>query len=117
MNKRARFVTIGLILLLAASLLPASVSHARGPQGRSATAGAPKDYSEIKGLSQPRYETMTESYEVEMDDGIMMYVEVVRPTKPGRYGTILELSPYHGTIADRIGSRILPGPKGPDGAP
>ena len=113
MNKRARFVTIGLILLIAASLLPASASHARGPQA----AGAPKDYSEIKGLSQPRYETMTESFEVEMDDGIMMYVEVVRPTKPGRYGTILELSPYHGTIADRIGSRILPGPKGPDGAP
>lgn len=117
MNKRARFVTIGLVLLVAVSLLPTTASHARGPQGRSATAGAPKNYSEIKGLSQPRYETMTESFEVEMDDGIMMYVEVVRPTKPGRYGTILELSPYHGTIADRIGSRILPGPKGPDGKP
>ena len=116
-NSRARFVTIGLILLVAGSLLPASASHARGPQGRSATAGAPKDYSEIKGLSQPRYETMTESFEVEMDDGIMMYVEVVRPAKPGRYGTILELSPYHGTAADRLGTRILPGPKGSDGAP
>jgi predicted acyl esterase len=46
-----------------------------------------------------------------MDDGVMMYVEVERPKAPGRFGTILELSPYHGTLADRMGTRVLPGPK------
>ena len=101
--------------LVAASVLPLSSSQASPVPDY--TAGPPKDYSKIKGLSQPRFETVRETYEVEMNDGIMMYVEVERPKVPGRFGTILELSPYHGTIADRIGSRILPGPKGDDGKP
>ncbi|MDQ3954620.1 MAG: CocE/NonD family hydrolase, partial [Actinomycetota bacterium] len=42
---------------------------------------------------------------------VMLHVEVVRPKTVKPYPTILELSPYHGTIADRSGTRILPGPK------
>src|SRR5687768_10654480 len=79
------------------------------------TTGAPKDYRKSKGLSQPRYATVRESYEVKMSDGVMMYVEVVRPTAKGRFGTILELSPYHGPSADRSGTRIFPGPEDDDG--
>jgi predicted acyl esterase len=52
-----------------------------------------------------------------MEDGTEIYIEVVRPKAPGRFATILELSPYHGTLADRDGTRILPGPKGQDGKP
>ena len=70
------------------------------------------DYTKIKGLSKAVYETRRESMLVPMRDGVKLYVEVVRPTKPGRYATILELSPYHGTNADRSGTRILPGPEG-----
>ena len=72
--------------------------------------GAPKDYTKTVGLSKPRYGIVREAYNVKMTDGISMYVEVVRPTVPGRWGTILELSPYHGTLADRSGTRIFPGP-------
>ena len=79
------------------------------------TTGAPEDYRRIKGLSQPRYPTVREAYQVKMSDGVLMYVEVVRPHAPGRYGTILELSPYHGTLADRAGTRIFPGPEDADG--
>jgi predicted acyl esterase len=40
----------------------------------------------------------------------------VRPNDPGkRFPVILEASPYHGTLADREGRRILPEPHGPDG--
>src|SRR5688572_4562874 len=110
MKKRLSLAVLG--ALIAAALSPLTGQASPVPQY---TAGPPKDYSEIKGLSQPRFETVRETYEVEMKDGIMMYVEVERPKAPGRFGTILELSPYHGTIADRIGSRILPGPKDKEG--
>lgn len=115
MSLRARLPVAALALLLAAILLPTSATAA-GAAGKSPlTAGKPMDYSNIKGLSQPRYETVREGFEVEMEDGIMMYVEVERPKAPGRFGTILELSPYHGTLADRLGTRILPGPKDKSG--
>ena len=42
---------------------------------------------------------------------VKLHVEVVRPKPVKPYATILEVSPYHGTIADRSGSRIFPGPK------
>jgi len=115
-NSRRALISL-LVALVAATLLPLSPGQATSLSPRQYTAGPPKDYSEIKGLSQPKYKTVHESYEVEMEDGIMMYVEVVRPKAPGRFGTILELSPYHGTIATRIGDRILPGPKDKEGNP
>ena len=42
---------------------------------------------------------------------VSVHVEVVRPKAVKEYPTILEASPYHGTIADRSGTRIFPGPK------
>ncbi len=74
-------------------------------------AGPPLDYKTNPGLSQPAYETKRESYMVPMYDGIEMYVEVVRPVDEGEFPVILELAPYHGTLLDRDGTRILPDPK------
>jgi predicted acyl esterase len=100
------------LALLAGSLAPAAAKPKLLTHSTKTTAGPPKDYSKNKGLSQPRFkDTVRETHLVEMEDGIQIYVEVVRPKAPGRYGTILELSPYHGTLADRSGTRILPGPK------
>lgn len=96
--------------LAASSLVPAPVA-ARA----AVTAGAPTDYTRVSGLSKPTYKTMRESFQVEMKDGTLIYVEVERPKAPGRFATILELSPYHGTLADRMGTRILPGPVDKDG--
>ena len=114
MTTRRRLSLALLGALMVAALAPLSTHASPLPVY---TAGPPKDYSEIKGLSQPKFETVRETFEVEMEDGIMMYVEVERPKAPGRYGTILELSPYHGTLADRMGTRILPGPKDEAGNP
>lgn len=81
--------------------------------------GAPTDYTKVSGLSKPVYDkTILESYEVPMWDGINLYVEVTRPD-PKKYGkkrfpVVMEASPYHGTIADRDGTRIFPDPR--DGA-
>jgi uncharacterized protein len=64
-------------------------------------------------------ETIRESFEVEMFDGESLYVEVIRPD-PEKYQigprpVIMEASPYHGTIADRSGTRIFPDPKDEEG--
>lgn len=107
-----KFVAAALLVLVGAALLvPASAGRA------ASSSRAPANYTKTKGLSQPRYETVRESFEVEMADGVKMYVEVERPKASGRFATILELSPYHGTLADRMGTRILPGPKGEAGQP
>ena len=42
---------------------------------------------------------------------VRVHIEVVRPKEVKPYPVILEASPYHGTIADRSGTRIFPGPK------
>ncbi len=83
-------------------------------------AGPPQDYTQTANLSQPVFseeEVVREVFEVPMHDGIHMYVEVVRPAADGNYPVILEASPYHGTLADRDGTRILPEPRDEDGAP
>ncbi|HVF53220.1 MAG TPA: CocE/NonD family hydrolase [Actinomycetota bacterium] len=92
-------------MLLMSALSPASARRSSAPDG-----GRPVDYVKLKGLSQPKYETVREVFEVPMEDGINLYVEVERPKAEGRFPVILELSPYHGTVADRLGTRILPGP-------
>ena len=50
-------------------------------------------------------------------DGEDLYLEVVRPAGPGPYPVVLESSPYHGTLADRDGTRILPEPLDDEGRP
>jgi len=92
------------IALLLASLLATALAV---PSRAAATSF---DYTLVKGLSQPSHGTRRDTALVPMRDGVKLYVEVVRPRTPGRFATILELSPYHGTAADRSGTRILPGP-------
>jgi predicted acyl esterase len=91
----------GLSCLVAASLLP---SAATGAPHR------PQDYSRIGHLSEARFETKRTAHLVPMSDGERLYVEIVRPTVAGRFPVLLESSPYHGTLEDRNGTHILPGP-------
>ncbi len=82
----------------------------------STAAGPPADYTETKNLSQPLYADIARTvHKVPAFDGEELYLEVVKPTAPGRYPVILEASPYHGTLADRDGTRILPEPRDEDG--
>jgi uncharacterized protein len=104
-----------LSLVAAVLMLAPGLSGSAGAKKAMRGAGPPTDYTEIKGLSQDKYETVREDFMVPMKDGVSVYVEVVRPDAPGRFGTILEMSPYHGTIADRSGTRIFPGPVDADG--
>ncbi|MDQ4098661.1 MAG: CocE/NonD family hydrolase [Actinomycetota bacterium] len=80
-------------------------------------AGPPADYTATKNLSQPTYtEIVRTVHRVPAYDGEELYLEVVRPAAPGRYPVILEASPYHGTLADRDGTRILPEPRDAEGS-
>jgi predicted acyl esterase len=115
MRKRALVLLPAAVLLLSSLQLPAIAATRLSSARPAAGAGKPVDYEKVKGLSKARHETVRESFDVPMKDGVNIYVEVVRPKAPGRYGTILELSPYHGTSADRSGTRILPGPKDAEG--
>jgi uncharacterized protein len=108
-----RPVTRWLISVIAAAALLAFASTAT-----AATAGPPADYTQTQGLTQPVFDqTMREQILVPMADGRRLYVEVVRPTDPGPHPVILEASPYHGTLADRDGTRILPEPRDDAGRP
>ncbi|MDQ4005173.1 MAG: CocE/NonD family hydrolase, partial [Actinomycetota bacterium] len=86
------------------------------------TATPPTNYIALRDrLSKPVYpETVTEVVKVEAFDGEQLYVEVTRPD-PQVYGeklrlpVILEASPYHGTLATRIGDRMFPDPEDAEG--
>jgi uncharacterized protein len=89
-----------------------AASLACAPTAMAATAGPPVDYTTTEGLSQPTFtDIMREQIFVPMADGKRLYVEVVRPRGAGQRPVILEASPYHGTLADRDGTRILPEPR------
>ena len=105
---RLRTARRGLAAVAAAVLVSAAPAQAGPP---------PTDYTKLAGLSQPVHETERLTYEVRMHDGIELYVEVVKPKGDGAYPVILEASPYHGTLADREGTRILPEPRDEEGAP
>jgi uncharacterized protein len=76
----------------------------------------PRDFIKDSGsLSGPDFPgTMREAYRVPMADEERLYVEVVRPDPQahgdGPWPVIMEVSPYHGTLADRDGTRIFPDP-------
>jgi uncharacterized protein len=110
--------TLATLPAIAAPRLPSLAD----PLGASSTARSAQadvlpavDYTEVEGLSQSVHETDTEVVVLEMRDGVEIYMEITRPKGDGRYPVILEASPYHGTIADRVGSRIFPDPKGENG--
>ncbi|HVE64025.1 MAG TPA: CocE/NonD family hydrolase [Mycobacteriales bacterium] len=100
------------LLVFAGSLAASDAAPSRsGATGRpTVTTGPPRDYPKISGLSTARFATVKESMMVKMPDGPSLYVEVTRPKAAGRFGVILELSPYHGGAGSREGTRILPEP-------
>ncbi len=111
MRKRILLLLPAALLLLGSVQLPVTAAPrliSAGPPRSGA--GKPVDYKKVRGLSQPRHKTVQKAYDVEMKDGIHIYVEVTMPKGKGEWPAILELSPYHGTLADREGTRILPGP-------
>jgi predicted acyl esterase len=88
------------------------------PTAAAQSAGPPTDYTKVEGLSEATFgELQRDALRVPMGDGTELYVEVVRPKAEGRYPVILEASPYHGTLADRDGTRILPDPQDGEGNP
>ena len=107
---------IPVIALLTLALLPGQASAAKKPAATKVASAF--DYSAQAGkLTQPKYETEREVIQLPAYDGELLYIEVVKPTAEGHWPVILEASPYHGTLADRDGTRILPGPKNADGKP
>jgi predicted acyl esterase len=79
------------------------------------------DYTQVEGLTTDRYATVKETLNLPMHDGTEVYVEVTRPADAngqpltGQWPVIFEASPYHGTLSDREGMRILPDPRDADG--
>ncbi len=75
---------------------------ARAPQ-------APIDYTAIKGLSQPTFTDIERTtHELVVGDGTRIHLEIVKPKGAKSLGVILEASPYHGTLYDRTGERMIP---------
>ncbi|MGH3441349.1 MAG: CocE/NonD family hydrolase [Nitriliruptorales bacterium] len=116
-------ITAGLVLALVPGAASADHKPSHAPPGQAKKGASqlrPTDYTKVKGLSQPRFpETVREAFEVPTFDGEYIYVEVERPD-PATYGdlrlpVIAEISPYHGTLADRKGIRIFPDPQDAEG--
>jgi uncharacterized protein len=98
---------ISLAALLAVALVPAAPAAAKSTSAY--------DYTANRKLSPPRYETERQVVRLPAYDGKELYIEVVKPKAAGRWPVVLEASPYHGTLADRDGTRILPEPRDGDG--
>src|SRR5688572_3784685 len=129
-RRTARFLGVTLPLLVAVTLAqPASAAprEDRPGTGNGRPAAAPPapagafDYTRVQGLTTDRYGTVKETLNLPMHDGTEVYVEVTRPADAagqplaGQWPVILEASPYHGTLSDREGMRILPDPTNADG--
>jgi putative CocE/NonD family hydrolase len=105
-----RHVSLIAKLTLAVGLLLVAAPAVNAQDG--STAGPPTDYTAIEHLSQPVYQTGRTIHEITAFDGINLYVEIEKPTNAPegtKFPVILESAPYHGTIADRKGTRIFPG--------
>ncbi|MDQ3955384.1 MAG: CocE/NonD family hydrolase, partial [Actinomycetota bacterium] len=119
-SKARRLAAVLLTVAVAGSLM---LTQAPAAKADITVSGKNFDYSKNPGLSQVKYkddEIIRDKIKVPMSapdpdapggGEVMLHVEVVRPKTVKPYPTILELSPYHGTIADRSGTRVLPGPK------
>ncbi|HEX4364606.1 MAG TPA: CocE/NonD family hydrolase [Solirubrobacteraceae bacterium] len=78
---------------------------------------APVDYTKLSGLSQLTYTNVQRTvHELTVADGTRLHLEIVKPEGATNLGVILEASPYHGTLYDRTGGRMIPLP-GKDGKP
>lgn len=102
-------MSVALRLAAACTALVSLVAPAAVADPPRATVGEPADYTKLDGLSTPVHEDIIEhSLMLRMRDGVGVYVEVIRPAKKGRYPVIAEISPYHGTLYERDGWRMLP---------
>jgi predicted acyl esterase len=91
------------VLLVGTGVDAGASSVARPPGPR------PIDYTKIEGLSDDvKQKIRVDALTLTMADGIELYVEVIRPDDKGRYPVIAEISPYHGTLYQRDGVRMLP---------
>ena len=135
-------MTVISILALLAVAMPAAVAappdgrgnrpaHAGGGKASPPSAPAPSDpadpsagpfdyIAQAPRLSQPDFpEIATEVVHLEAFDGKQLYLEITRPDPEihgdGPWPVILEASPYHGTVATRIGDRMFPDPKDAQG--
>ncbi|HEX9891674.1 MAG TPA: CocE/NonD family hydrolase [Actinomycetota bacterium] len=106
-------------MFVALVALVAALGTLNAPAGATETEPTPPfDYvDQADKLSQPVYtETIKDVVNLPMADGETIYMEITRPD-PDEYPelpplpVILEASPYHGTIATRIGDRIFPDPR------
>ncbi|MDQ4094602.1 MAG: CocE/NonD family hydrolase [Actinomycetota bacterium] len=131
---------LGVCLVAGGLLLPAGSAGAQRARGgdRSGGVSVPGsitrrgqafDYRDLKPkLSKVQYgedQIIREKFKIPMSTGdlgacpepsetpcpVELHAEVVRPKADKQYPVILEVSPYHGTIANRSGTRIFPGPK------
>ncbi len=76
---------------------------------------APIDYAKLQGLSKPNFtDVVRTTKELTVGDGTRLHLEIVKPKAAHGLGVILEASPYHGTLYDRTGGRMIPLP-GKDG--
>jgi putative CocE/NonD family hydrolase len=125
----ARASALALPLVIAVALVqPASAAPRGDHPGKgngkppvSEPAPAAFDYTRVTGLTEDRHGTTKELLELPMHDGTEVHIELTRPADAdgqpidGQWPVILEASPYHGTLADREGRRILPDPRDEDG--
>jgi uncharacterized protein len=111
---------------LVATATIAAVIASVAPAATAKLSTAPKDprpanyIAMADQLSQPIYpNTVREVVRLPMDDGEEIYLEIVKPDPAfhgnGPWPVILEASPYHGTLADRSGTRIFPDPQDEEG--
>ncbi|HEV2087991.1 MAG TPA: CocE/NonD family hydrolase [Cryptosporangiaceae bacterium] len=107
----------GSLLVALASVLAVGAASVITAVPAGAAVATAYDYTAVKNLSQARHQTVHESLMLPMRDGVSLYIEVTRPAGGGRHPVILESSPYHGTLADRDGTRILPEPRDAEGRP
>jgi predicted acyl esterase len=116
----ARPLGLALPLVIAVTLAQPAYAAPAPVADQAAPAGA-FDYTQIAGLSTDQYGTVKETLELPMQDGTEVHIEVTRPADAtgaavaGEFPVILEASPYHGTLADREGMRILPDPRDENG--
>jgi predicted acyl esterase len=98
-----------LCLLVAVALLATATTAGATSTTRSPAGPRPLDYATLANLSKPVHDKIkVEELTLTMGDGVKLYIEITRPDDGGRYPVIAEISPYHGTIYQRDGIRMLP---------
>ena len=110
---RARCVLlVGVAALL--TLAPAADAARRVPS-KFTVAPKPLDYTKLDGLSRPSFgDVRRTTVALRVADGTRLHLEIVKPHGSKQLGVIVEASPYHGTLYDRTGDRMIPLP-GADG--